>query len=86
MVLCDRLASQLLCGIFPIVSGQIVLRVLGDGGTRGEKKEDANQPNLLHDRVLWRCGALPWGMDYHLPDKERRGTPVVTASPPLAVI
>lgn len=60
MVLYNRLASQLLCGILPIVSGQIVLRVLGDDGTRGEKKEDANQPNLLHDHVLRRCGALSW--------------------------
>jgi hypothetical protein len=60
MVLCDRLASQLLCGILPIVSGQIVLRVLGGSDTRGENKEDANQPNLLHDRVLRRCGALSW--------------------------
>jgi hypothetical protein len=60
MVLYNRLASQLLCGILPIVSGQIVLRVLGDSDTRSEKKEDANQPNLLHDRVLRRYGALPW--------------------------
>ena len=59
-MLYDRLASQLPCGILPIVSGQIVLRVLGASDTRGEEKKDANQPNLLHDRVLRRCGALPW--------------------------
>jgi len=50
----QRLASQLLCRVLPIVGGQIFLRIhiVGDGGTDIEQKQRADQPSLPHDLEL----------------------------------
>jgi hypothetical protein len=52
MVLCDGFASELLCSIFPIVGGQIALRVLGDGAAYVVNNEYANQKKSPHDLLL----------------------------------
>ena len=54
LVLCQRLASQLRRRIFPIVGGQVFLRIhlMGEGGPGVEQKQHADQPSLAHDLEL----------------------------------
>jgi hypothetical protein len=58
MVPCHRFASELLCSILPIVGGQIVLRLLGDGDAYVENKKYANQKTPPHD-LMRHCPLGP---------------------------